>query len=101
MAIVNLNNNLDDEVASHPKVTAAREQLAKRISDGAQRRTRRGRTGEAQDSHRVETDRSQDPPMVAAVAGGGDAWHYIFQEFGGSGFRPPLAPLRTSAEAER
>jgi hypothetical protein len=49
----------------------------------------------------VEVDRSQDPPLVACVAGeGDDAWPYIFQELGGTGWRPPPAPLRTAGKAE-
>lgn len=95
--IVNLNNDLDEELARHPKVTAARKSTAERISERARAKTRRGRTGKAQDSHRVEVDETEDPPVVAAAAGGADSFHYVFQEFGGVGFRPPLAPLRSAA----
>lgn len=98
---VNLNRReLERLAANHPDVTRERLAMARRISTRAAARTRVGRTGNQRDSHRVEYDQSQTPPRVAAVAGERKAWPYVFQEFGGSGFRPPPAPLRTAARAE-
>lgn len=94
---VKLSADLNKRVARHDDVTQARVKVANRISARAAARTE---AGETRESHRVDVDRSQDPPRVACVAGEGDAWPYIFQELGGSGWRPPPAPLRTAAKAE-
>jgi hypothetical protein len=97
-AKVKLRSDLDKLVARHDDVTKARVKVAERVSARAAARTEAGATRE---SHRVEVDRSQDPPLVACVAGeGDDAWPYIFQELGGTGWRPPPAPLRTAGKAE-
>jgi len=97
--IVNLDDDLEEKIARMDAVTQARVRAARKISADAAARTPVGRTGRARDSHRVEVNMSADPPDVVVTAGGGDAWYYVFHEFGGAGFRPPPAPLRTAAKS--
>lgn len=94
---------LRDLLEAHPTVTRARLDVAHAISARAQADTQVSDDaggGDARASHRVEHDPTKRPPRIAAVAGEGDGWHYVFQEFGGEGFRPPPAPLRSAAKAE-
>lgn len=97
-----LTPGLEKKVARSDEVTAARVERAERISRRAASLTPVGsgehnRPGESKSMHRVDVDRSSDPPRVAAT---NDAWWFEFIEFGGKGFRPPPAPLRTAAKAE-
>lgn len=98
MAIVNIRRDLDEQLARDPKVTAARRKLAQRVSDLARERTSSSRV---KGSHRVEVDESANPPVVAAAMGERHDPSFIaaFIEFGGSGFRPPPAPLRSAAKS--
>lgn len=90
---------LRDKLEAHPAVTDARIDVATEISRTAASDTATSPAGgDARASHRVEVDLGSRPPRVAAVAGEDDAWHYVFQEFGGEGFRPPPAPLRRAAK---
>lgn len=82
---------LDDAYREAQSIAdAARDRTA--VSDGPG-------GGDARDSvHAVRT------PEGAAVVGGGrgsDGWHYVFQELGGQGFRPPPRPIVTEAESRR
>lgn len=90
---------LSRKLAAAATTTTTRVEIAERISRLAEQRTK---GTDSKRSHRVEVDRGRTPPRVAAVAGtrGGvdRAFIFIFQEFGGEGFRPPPAPLRTAAQ---
>lgn len=94
--IVNLRRDLNDRVANSDGMTRARREVAARIAEDASRRSRVSR---ARGTFRAEVDPG-NPPRVAAVAGNkkDKSFIVVFEELGGSGFRPPPAPMRTAAE---